>query len=206
MDEPRTVNESTAGGGLSDAGAYQQLNRFALPPGFRGRPGWYVQLWWLAQATLFAWSPQFMYGWRRWLLRRFGARVGRGVIVRPTARVQFPWKLSLGDYCWIGDDVGLYSLGPIDVGAHAVVSQRSYLCTGSHDPADVAFPIFARPIVVEPEAWIATDVYVGPGVTIGHGTVVGARSSVYRDLPGGKIALGNPARVVRDRPRAGAPS
>ena len=186
------------------AAPYQRLDRFRMPPGFRGRPGWYVQLWWVVQATLFAWSPQFLYGWRRWLLRRFGARVGRGVIVRPTARVQFPWKVELGEYCWIGDDVGLYSLGPITVGAHAVVSQRSYLCTGSHRLADPAFPIYAESIIVGPECWIATDVYVGPGVTIGRGTLVGARSSVYADLPPGQICLGNPARVVRPRPRDSA--
>lgn len=185
-------------------GTFQRLDRFRMPPGFRGRPAWFVQLWWIVQATAFAWSPQFMYGYRRWLLRRFGARVGRGVIVRPTVRVQFPWKVDLGDYCWIGDDVGLYSLGPITVGAHAVVSQRSYLCTGSHDAADPTFPIYAEPIHVAPECWIATDVYVGPGVSIGRGTVVGARSSVYKDLPPGQICLGNPARAVRPRPSRGA--
>lgn len=181
---------------------YQRLDHFRMPPGFRGRPGWFVQLWWVAQATLFAWSPQFMYGWRRWLLRRFGARVGRGVVIRPTARVQFPWKVDLGDHCWIGDDVGLYSLGPITVGAHAVVSQRSYLCTGSHRLGDPTFPIYAEPIVVGPECWIATDVFVAPGVTVGRGAVVGARSSVYADLPPGQICLGNPARPVRPRPRS----
>lgn len=173
-----------------------------MPPGFRGRPGWYVQLWWVVEATLFAWSPQFLYGWRRFLLRAFGARVGRGVIVRPTARMQFPWKVTLGDHCWIGDDVVLYSLGDVTVGAHAVVSQGSYLCTGSHDPTEVTFPIYAEPIVVEPECWIATDVYIGPGVTVGRGTIVGARSSVFEDLPAGKLCLGSPARAIRDRPPA----
>lgn len=178
---------------------YQHLDTFKLPPGFRGRPGWYVQLWWIVEALLFAPSPQFMYGWRRWLLRRFGASVGEGVILRPTVRTQFPWKVSLGDHAWIGDDVVLYSLGPIDVGAHAVVSQRSYLCTGSHDPEQLDFPIYYQPIVIGEGCWIATDVYVGPGVTIGDGTIVGARSSVHRSLPGGKVCLGNPARVIRDR-------
>lgn len=158
-----------------------------------------MQLWWIIEALLFRTSPQFLYGWRRWLLRRFGAEVGKGAIIRPTVRTQFPWKVKIGDYAWVGDDVVLYSLGPITIGEHAVISQRSYLCTGSHHAGQIDFPIFHRPIEIEPECWIATDVFVGPGVRIGRGTVVGARSSVFRDLPSGKLCLGSPARIVRNR-------
>ena len=178
---------------------YQDLRRFTMPPGFRGRPAWMVQLWWIVEALLFRPSPQFLYGWRRWLLRSFGATVGRDVILRPTVRTQFPWKVSIGDYAWVGDDVVLYSLGEITIGEHAVVSQNCYLCTGSHDPLDPSFPIFSVPIVIEAECWLASDVYVAPGVTIGRGTLVGARSSVFKSLPGGKVCMGSPARVVKDR-------
>lgn len=178
---------------------YQALSQFKNPPGFRGRPGWFVQLWWIVQALFFRSSPQFLYGWRRWLLRRFGAKVGKGVIIRPTVRTQFPWKVSIGDYAWIGDDVVLYSLGPIKIGENAVVSQKSYLCTGSHDMTQEDFPIFQKPIHIEPECWIATDVFIGPGVTIGRGTVVAARSSVFKDLPAGKLCMGSPAKIIRDR-------
>lgn len=179
---------------------WQRLDWFSMPPGFRGRPAWFVQLWWLVQATLFRGSPQFLYGWRRWLLRRFGARIGEGVIIRPSVRVTYPWKLTIGDHAWIGDDVVLYTLGEITIGAHAVVSQRSYLCTGNHDYTRPSFDIYAKPICVGEHAWLATDVFVAPGVTVGAGTVVGARSSVFRSLPGGVTAVGNPARVVRERP------
>lgn len=178
---------------------YQDLSTFSMPPGFRGRPAWLVQLWWIVEAVLFRPSPQFMYGWRRWLLRSFGATVGKEVIIRPTVKTQFPWKVSIGDYAWIGDDVVLYSLGEIEIGEHAVISQKTYLCTGSHDPNRRDFVIFSRPIRIEAECWIATDVYVAPGVTIGRGTLVGARSSVFKDLPAGKVCLGSPARVVKDR-------
>ena len=181
---------------------YQDLSTFSMPPGFRGRSGVTVQLWWIVQALLFAPSPQFLYGWRRFLLRMFGAEVGRGVIIRPTVRTQFPWKVTIGDYAWIGDDVVLYSLGPITVGAHAVVSQRGYLCTGSHRYDRLTFDIYAEAITVGEECWLATDVFVAPGVTIGRGTLVGARSSVYKDLPPGKVCVGNPARVTGDRPSA----
>ena len=177
----------------------QRLDRFQLPQGFRGRSGWYVQLWWLVQATLFRWSPQVLYGWRRWLLRAFGAQIGCGVLIRPSAQITYPWKLVMGDYTWIGDDVVLYTLGEITIGAHTVVSQRSYLCTGSHDYRKVTFDIFAKPIHIGEQAWLATDVFVAPGVEIGEGTVVGARSSVFKSLPAGMVVLGSPARVIGPR-------
>lgn len=178
---------------------YQDLSHFRLPPHFRGRSAFIVQLWWLVQGLLFACSPQFMYAWRRFLLRLFGANIGKKVLVRPSARVTYPWKLTVGDYSWIGDEVVLYTLGEIEIGSHVVISQRSYLCTGSHEPTQLAFDIFARPIVIEDQVWLATDVFVAPGVRIGRGTVLGARSSVFSDLPVGKICYGNPAIVVRDR-------
>ena len=178
---------------------YQDLSQFKLPPGFRGRPGWYVQLWWLVQAVFFKTTPQFMYGWRRFLLRAFGAKIGKNVILRPSMHVQFPWKVSIGDHSWIGDEVVLYSLGEIRVGAHTVISQRSYICTGTHDYSDPAFAISAEEISIGDECWLATDVYVAPGVSIGNGTVVGARSSVFKNLPGGVVAMGSPAKIIRQR-------
>ena len=93
----------------------------------------------------------------------------------------------------------LYTLSDITLGSHAVISQRSYLCTGSHDHTQPTFDIYAKPIVVGDQAWLATDVFVAPGVEIGAGTVVGARSSVFESLPPGMIAMGSPARVVRSR-------
>ncbi len=177
----------------------QELERFTMPDHFRGKPGWYAQLWWLVQALLFKTSPQFLYGWRRFLLRSFGAKVGKGVILRPSVHTQFPWKVTIGHHSWIGDEVVLYSLGEIIIGNNVVVSQRSYLCTGSHRYDRPAFDIYAVPIVIEDECWLATEVYVAPGVTIGKGTVVGARSSVFKSLPAGKICMGSPAKVVRER-------
>ncbi|MBX6322141.1 MAG: colanic acid biosynthesis acetyltransferase WcaF [Rhodospirillaceae bacterium] len=182
----------------------QDLARFRVPEGFRGRSALAVQLWWAVQATLFRLSPQVCYGWRRWLLRLFGARVGSRVLVRPSVRITYPWNVTLGDRAWIGDDVVLYSLGPIDIGHDAVVSQRCYLCAGTHDHEQPDFPILGRPIAVGPEAWLAADVFVAPGVSIGRGAVVGARSSVFADLPEMMVCFGTPARPVRPRlgPRA----
>ena len=178
---------------------YQQLDRFQVPSGFRGRSKIYVQLWWVVQSTLFAMSLQMMYGWRAWLLRLFGAKIGKGAIIRPSVKITYPWKLTIGDHCHIGDEVNLYTLGEIEIGNCAVVSQRSYICTGSHDYTRPTFDIFAKKIVIETEAWVAMDVFVAPGVTIGRGAVVGARSSVFRDVPAGTISVGTPARVIGRR-------
>ncbi|ABO59415.1 putative colanic acid biosynthesis acetyltransferase [Burkholderia vietnamiensis] len=178
---------------------YQDLSTFSVPVGFRGRSAAVVQLWWICQKTLFHTSPQFMYGWRRFLLRLFGARIGRGVLIRPTVTVTYPWKVVFGDHSWVGDDAVLYSLAPIEIGANAVISQRSYLCGGDHDPTRVDFAIRGRSIRVEEQAWIAADVFVAPGVTIGRGALVGARSSVFSDLPEGMVCVGSPCRPVRRR-------
>lgn len=181
---------------------FQQLKTFKLPAGFRGRSGFHVQCWWLVQTILFKTSPQFMYAWRRFLLRSFGAKIGSKVKIRPSAHVQFPWKIAIGDDSWIGDNVVLYSLGEITIGKNVVVSQKSYLCTGSHDHTDISFGIYSKPITIEDGCWLATDVFVAPGIIIRNGTVVGARSSVFHSLPAAKICYGNPAVVVKNRPTA----
>ncbi len=178
---------------------HQDLKNFKLPKNFRGRSAIVVQLWWIIQATFFRWSPQFLYGWRRFLLRLFGAQIGTKAIIRPTAIITYPWKVKIGDYSWIGDDVTLYSLGNITIGNNTVISQKSYLCAGSHDYTNVNFPIFGEPIVIEDQCWLATDVYVAPGVTVQKGTVVGARSSVFKNLPSNKVCVGSPVRIIKDR-------
>lgn len=177
----------------------QELNKFKLPKNFRGRNAFVVQLWWIVQGTLFRMSPQFLYGFRRFLLRLFGAKIGKKVIIRPSVKITYPWKVSIGDYSWIGDDVVLYSLGEIEIGNNVVISQKSYLCTGSHDYLKLDFPISAKKIIIKDESWLATDVFVAPGITVGRGTVVGSRSSVYKEIPANKVCFGNPAKIIKNR-------
>lgn len=177
-------------------GQFLDLKEFRLPEGFRGRNPLIVQLWWMVQSTLFAWSPQFMYGWRRMLLRCFGASVGNGAVIRPSVRVTYPWKVTIGDQSWIGDDVVIYSLGDIKIGDNVVISQKSYLCAGTHDYQSVDFPIMGKRIVVEDQCWIAADVFVGPGVQICSGVVVGARSTVLRNIEHGGVFAGHPLRYM----------
>lgn len=184
---------------MNERNRYQDLASFRLPKDFRGRSAMIVQVWWVVQMTLFALSPQFMFGWRRFLLRLFGARVGEGVLVRPSVRITYPWKVSIGARSWLGDNAELYSLGEIEIGSDVVISQRSYLCSASHDYTKPTFDIFDEKIVVEDQVWLATDVYIAPGLTIGRGAVVGARSSVFQNMPAGMLCYGSPAKPVRPR-------
>ena len=177
----------------------QNLKNFKLPKDFRNRNQYIVQLWWLAQSTLFAMSPQFMYSWRNWLLRCFGAKVGKGVIIRPTVRITYPWKVSIGDNSWVGDHAELYSLGEIEIGSNSVISQNSYLCAASHDFTKDTFDIYAKKITIEDEVWVASDVFVAPGVTIKKGAVIGARSTVLNDMPEGMICYGYPCKPIKPR-------
>jgi putative colanic acid biosynthesis acetyltransferase WcaF len=179
---------------------YQRLDKFTLPKNFRGNSALITQLWWLIESSLFAWSPQFLYNWRCFLLQLFGAKLGKKVLIRPTVRITYPWKVTIGDYSLIGDDVVMYSLGEIKIGCHTVVSQKSYICTGSHDYTKVSFDIYSIPIEIGNEVWIATDVFIAPGVHVGDGSVIGARSTVLSDIPPGKICYGNPAKPIKDRP------
>lgn len=177
----------------------QNLELYRNPKNFRGKSAIIVQLWWIVDALFFRTSPQFFYGWRRFLLRGFGAKIGKKVIIRPTARFTYPWKVSIGDFSWVGDEVVFYSLGKIQIGSNTVISQRTYLCTGYHDFKKKDFPIRQKPIKIGIGCWVATDVFVAPGISIEDGTVVGARSNVLKDLPGQKICYGSPAKVIKDR-------
>jgi len=165
------------------------------------------RLWCFVQDWLFRPSPQarFMW-WRRFLLRLFGAEVGQKVQIMPTVRVVCPWNVSIGDRVWIGNFAELYSLEKIIIEEDAVISQHVYLCTGTHDYNRLDFPLVAKPIKVEKQAWLATRSFIAPGVTIGQGAIVGAQSVVLRDIPPATIYAGNPAIFLKPRPLPAAPS
>ena len=186
------------------APAWVDLSRYDQSWYDRGRPGWFVLLWWFVQAVAFPLTPHFFNAGRCALLRQFGAKIGRKVVIRPTARFTYPWKIQIGDFSWIGDDVVLYSLDRIEIGQHCVISQESYLCTGSHDPKDPNFALQTAPISLGNGVWVASDCFVGPGVAIGSNALVGARSSVFSNLPAAMVCLGTPcrpryARTMRSR-------
>lgn len=178
---------------------YQDLKLFNVPADFRGRSAFIVQLWWIVETIFFKTSPQAFYAWRRMLLRLFGASIGKGVKIRPSVTVTYPWKVTIKEHSWIGDKAVLYSLGEIKIGSSVVVSQKCYLCTGSHDYTSPDFTIHSSPIVIEDQAWLATDVFIGPGVKVGKGAVVGARSSVFKNIEGGLVYAGNPLAIIKKR-------
>lgn len=155
--------------------------------------------WWFVQAIFFPLSPHFAHGPRRWLLRLFGAKIGTGVRIRPTARFTYPWNVEIGDYSWVGDDAVFYSLAPIKVGTHCVISQKSYLCTGSHDITDSRFALKTGEVIVENGAWVAADCFVGPSVRIGANAVIAARSSVIHSMPAEQVCWGTPCQPQKQR-------
>ncbi|MCM3670904.1 putative colanic acid biosynthesis acetyltransferase [Mesobacillus maritimus] len=165
----------------------------------RGRNGAIVLLWWFIQGTLFRFSVHNMYKWRNFLLKLFGAKVGKNVKIRSSAKFTYPWKVTIGDNSWIGEDVKLYSLDEIYIGDNCVISQESYLCTGSHDIKDPYFGLITKPIIIKDGAWVASDVFIYPGVTINQLAVAAARSTVIKDIPENEIHAGSPARFVKYR-------
>lgn len=178
---------------------YQNIKKFKVPQGFRGKSIFVIQLWWIINSILFRFSPRICNGWRRTLLRLFGARIGKKVLIRPSARILYPWLLEIGDYSWIGDEVNVYNMARISIGNNTVISQKTYLCTGTHDYRKESFDIYAEPISIGNEVWIAADVFIAPNVTIGDSSVVGYRSTVTKDLPKNMICIGSPATPIRSR-------
>lgn len=168
------------------------LRNYRVPHDERGKPSWIVILWWFVQAIAFPLSLHNFNSWRCFLLRMFGAQIGTGVVIRPTARFTYPWKVKIGDHSWIGDDVVVYSIDQINIGTHCVVSQKTYLCTGSHSIQDPAFSLIKAPIKIGNGAWVATDCFVAPGVSIGSNSVIGTRSSVLKSIPAQRVAWGTP--------------
>ncbi len=151
---------------------------------------------WGCFQPLFRYSPRPFWGWRRWILRCFGAKVGPDAHIYPSARITMPWNLSLGAQSAVGDRAILYALGRIDIGPRATVSQGAHLCAGTHDHRRADRPLLTPPIEISADCWIAAEAFVGPGVLVGPGAIVGARAVVTKPVPDGVIVAGNPARTI----------
>jgi putative colanic acid biosynthesis acetyltransferase WcaF len=162
-------------------------------------------LWGVVKNTLYRLSPTVLHGWRRVLLRCFGGRIGAGAHPYPRAKIWAPWNLTMEAHSCLADDVDCYCVAPITIGIHATVSQYSYLCAASHDYRDPSMPLIVAPIVIESYAWVAADVFVGPGVTVGEGAVVGARSTVIHDVAPWTVVAGSPATPRSVRPKFSRP-
>src|SRR5688572_5753862 len=131
-----------------------------------------LRILWGIGMCLFRCSPRGCFGWRRFVLRCFGARVGAHVNIYPSARIYFPWNLTVGDWSAIGEQAFIYNLGPVTLGQKVTVSHRAHLCAGTHDYTRPDLPLLKPPITIGNEAWICADAFIGPGVRVGEGAVV----------------------------------
>lgn len=159
----------------------------------RGAPRWKEALWFAVKCLFFLNPWPWPSALRVTLLRAFGARIGQRVVVRANAHVTFPWRLMVGDDVWIGEEALILSLAPVEIGSNVSISQRAFLCTGSHNFRAPGFHLITKSIKVGSGSWIAAQAFIGPGVTIGPGSMISAGSVVIKDVPPRTIARGNPA-------------
>lgn len=154
--------------------------------------------------NLFQSSWVHTYGLKRIVLRLFGAHIGKGVLIKPRVTIVFPWKLHVGNYCWLGENVWIDNLDDVTLGDHTVISQGAYLCTGNHDYTSPHFTLMTKPIVVGSSVWIGAQAVIAPGVNFGDGCVVTMGSVVLKSCESGTVYGGNPAGVLKKVPVMGA--
>lgn len=174
-----------------------KLNCFDSGGFTRGASALRELLWWGVRFAVFSHMIPVPSAVKVTLLRLFGAEVGQGVVIRSRVNITFPWRFSCGDHVWIGDEVFILSLARVRLGSHVCVSQRAFLCTGSHDFRCKSFELLADPIDVEDGCWVGASVFIGPGVVLKTNTVCGAGSVVTKDAGPNVLLLGNPARVKK---------
>lgn len=138
-------------------------------------------------------------GWKRFLLRLFGAKIAKTAHVYSSAKIFMPWNLEMKAHACIGADVDCYNAAKITIGINATVSKGTYLCTASHNISSPGHEQTENPIIIEDRAWVAAEAFVGPGVTIGEGAVVGARAAVFKDVDPWTVVGGNPAKYIKQR-------
>jgi len=154
---------------------------------------------WMLGSVLFRMTPRPCFGLRRWMLRLFGASVGKNVHIYPTTNIYFPWNLRIGDWSSVGEWALIYNLGVVTIGERVTLSQRVHVCAGTHDYQDPAMPLIKPPVTIHDSAWVCADAFVGPGVTVHEGAVVGARCVLVKDAPAWGVMVGNPAKLVKPR-------
>jgi len=165
----------------------------------RGRSRLVEAAWYAVKVVFFLSAWPWPKGWRVCLLRFFGAEIGKNVVIKPRVNIHFPWKLTVGDHTWIGEEVCILNFEPIRLGSNVCISQRAFLCAGNHNYRLINMPYRNRSITVADGAWVGAQVFVAPGVEIGVDAVVTAGSVVVEDLPPAMVCAGNPCEPVRPR-------
>lgn len=136
---------------------------------------------------------------RMGILKLFGARVGKGVVIKPRVRIKYPWKLSLGAHTWVGEGVWIDNLDQVDIGAHCCVSQGAFILCGNHDYTKPTFDLITASVSMEDGSWAGAKSLLGPGAVLRKEAVLAAGSVGLGELEAHKVHQGNPAKVVRDR-------
>lgn len=185
----------------------QRLDLFDPTDGLdRGASRWKEGLWWLVKTWFFQSGLPWPRSLKRGLLRAFGANVGVGVVIKPRVTIHFPWKLTLGEHVWIGEEVFILNFEAVEIGANACISQRAFLCGGNHDFRHPQFRYRNGPITVGSGAWVCAGVFVAAGSHIGEQTVVTVNSVVQGDLPPNYVCGGQPACPIKPRWPESTPS
>ncbi|MEL0644032.1 putative colanic acid biosynthesis acetyltransferase [Olleya sp. Ti.3.14] len=157
------------------------------------------KIWFVFYCLLFRpFSGRMFIKWRNLILKIFGAKIGVGSIVYASAKILAPWNLEIGKETCIGPNVKFH-IGKTIIGSKVTISQGSYLCTGSHEVSSISVPFISKAIVIQDFAWVAAECFIMMGVTIGEGAVVGARSSVFKNVDDWSIVGGNPAQFIKKR-------
>jgi putative colanic acid biosynthesis acetyltransferase WcaF len=172
-----------------------RLDRYDNSEFSRGASKFKEVLWLMVRSLLFApWFPVPSVI-KVVSLRAFGAKIGRGVVIRSRVNITFPWRLTIGDYVWIGEEVLILNLDHVTISSHVCISQRAFLCTGSHKFKSENFDLVTKPISVGEGCWIAANVFIAPGVTLGKGTICSAGAVVLHSVGPDQVMAGNPAIV-----------
>lgn len=157
-------------------------------------------LWGITWAVGAKWLPRSVgSGWKRFLLRLFGAKIASTAAVYSSAKVYYPANLEMGEYACIASDVDCYNVAPIRLGKFSTVSQGAFLCTASHNITSPNHELITSPITIGDQAWVGAGAFVGMGVTVNNGAVVGARSAVFKDVEPWTVVGGNPAKFIKNR-------
>ncbi|MDW3647050.1 MAG: WcaF family extracellular polysaccharide biosynthesis acetyltransferase [Bacteroidia bacterium] len=156
-------------------------------------------LWYMVNVVFFINPLNPISGLKVFFLRLFGAKVGRGVIIKPAVNIKYPWKLEIGDYAWIGEKVWIDNLAEVKIGAHSCLSQGAMLLTGNHNYKKASFDLMLGEIELEEGAWIGAQATVCPGVKCYSHSILSVGSVANSDLNAWTIYQGNPAQAVRKR-------
>jgi putative colanic acid biosynthesis acetyltransferase WcaF len=137
--------------------------------------------------------------WKLFLVRLFGGKVHRKAVIYSNARIYMPWNLEMDEYSCLASEVDCYNASPVKIGANTTISQKTFLCTATHDISKHDLPLISEPIIIEDQVWVAADAFIGPGVRVGQGAVVGARGCVFKDVDPWTVVGGNPAKFIKNR-------